>query len=206
MKEITLTFDLAQAYLEMARAHLKVPVVSASKVNTEDVRMTNNTYIALIAHGYIFSYMALTAFVSGTLWKAWEQPASSLRVKYPNAESFEHLLNSNLRRLKDSITELCLHLNLQPLAEADPPLWIELLQVLKKTRDFMVHPTPNPSEFHKVVSEAMERHSWGKPIEITERVMRYFFSRQPENVPSWLSKNEDFCFEAIRALRVAPRF
>jgi hypothetical protein len=58
--------------------------------------MTNNTVLALTAHGYVFSFMALNAFVTGCLWKVWRLPDSPLKSKFPIAKSFKHLLKTDL--------------------------------------------------------------------------------------------------------------
>jgi hypothetical protein len=98
-------FDLAHAYLEMARAHHGTPVIADSGTDSADKRITNNTVLALDAHGYIFSFMALNAFVSGALWRVWEVPNSPLKLKYPQANSFKHLLKTHLRELKMCISD-----------------------------------------------------------------------------------------------------
>jgi hypothetical protein len=81
-------------------------VVAASGVNPEEMSMTNNTALALVAPGYVFSFMALNAFVSGCLWKIWELSDSPLKAKFSGASNFKHLLNSDLKELKKCILEL----------------------------------------------------------------------------------------------------
>jgi len=199
------SFNLAQAYLEMARAHHRVPVVGRKGVDREKMSMTNNTVLAFVAHGYVFSFMAMTAFVTVCLWKVWEHPNSPLKSKYPKAKSFKHLLKTDLKELKDCIKEACKHYGLKPLHTAEPKLWYDLLQVLKTTRDFMTHPTPDATEFDKIVGDALKKHTWAKPSQIAEQVLRYFYTNQTQKPPEWLKKNQEFCFKAICALSVQPR-
>lgn len=205
METTSISYDLAQAYLEMARAHHGAPVVAASGINPEEMRMTNNTALALVAHGYVFSFMALNAFVSGCLWKIWELPDSPLKAKFPGVSDFKHLLSSDLKELKKCISELCEQYKLEPLYEADSKSWNDLLQVVKTTRDFMTHPTPDASDFDKIVGDAMEKYTWTRPAQIVEQVMRYFYTNQTHKMPKWLDKNQEFCFKAICALSVQSR-
>src|ERR1035437_7245270 len=79
----------ARAYLELARALHHVPVLLPAGTASSGVTMTNNTMLALLAHGYVFSFMAITDFVSGHLWKIWELPNSLLKSKYPKANRSE---------------------------------------------------------------------------------------------------------------------
>ena len=164
--------------------------------------MTNNTMLALLAQGYVFSYMAITDFVSGNLWKIWERPSSPLKSKYPKANDFTHLLKRELRETKDCITELCIQLKIKPLHEANPKLWTDLIQTLKETRDFLTHPRPDAVEFDTIVGDAVEKHAWAVPAHIAEQVIRYFHVAQKRRPPGWLSANKEFRIEAIRALSV----
>lgn len=203
-KNVVHSFDLAHAYLEMARAHLGVPVRAPQGTSPEDRRMTNTTLFALVAHGYIFSFMAINAFVSICLWDIWDRPNSPLQAKYPKAKGFKHLLKTDLRELKDSINELCAHYNLEPLHKSNPEVWNGLLQIVKATRDFMTHPTPDAVEFNKIVGDAVQKHTWGKPAHIVEQTMIHFFDKQGLASPEWIKKNTDFQIEAIRALATQP--
>ena len=205
VKTVTHSFDLAQAYLEMARAHHRVVVRAPQGVSPKGLRMTNNTVLALTAHGYVFSFMAMTAFLTACLWKVWKLPTSPLTSRFPNAKSFKHLLKSDLKEMKDCITELCTYYNLQPLHVAEPKLWNDLQQVVKTTRDFMTHPTPDAVEFNKIIGDAMKKHTWARPAQIAEQVMRYFYTGQTQKPPEWLKENKEFRFETIRALSVQSR-
>lgn len=205
MKSVNHSFDFVQAYLEMARAHHRVVIRAPKGVSPEGLRMTNNTVLALTAHGYVFSFMALNAFVTVCLWKVWQLPNSPLRSKFPNAKNFKHLLKSDLKHLKDGITEACKHYDLPPLHTAEPEVWTDLLQILTTTRHFMAHPTPDHTEFNKVVGDAMEKHPWARPAQIAEKVIRYFYTGGTLKPPEWLEENKEFCFETIRALSAEPQ-
>jgi hypothetical protein len=205
MKTITLEFDLAQAYLEMARAHHDADVVGPSGVEVDEVTMTNNTAIALVAHGYIFSFMALNAFASGCLWQVWQMPNSPLKAKYPDARDFKHLLKTRLKELKVCISELYPLLGVEPLDKADPKLWNKMLQVLKITRDFLTHPTPDVSDFNRIIGDAMGKHSWSFPTRIVEQVIGHLLKNQKKAAPNWLNENQEFRFGPILALKVQPK-
>jgi hypothetical protein len=205
MKSVNHSFDFVQAYLEMARAHHHVVVRAPKGVSPKGLRMTNNTVLALTAHGYVFSFMAVNAFVTVLLWKVWELPNSPLKSNYPKAKSFKHLLKTDLKELKDGLSEACLHYGVKPMHLADPQLWNEFLKIVKWTRDFMTHPTPDPIEFSKIIGDALEKHTWERPARIAERVIQYFYAAESQTPPEWLKQNKEFCFETIRALSAQSR-
>jgi hypothetical protein len=149
--------------------------------------------------------MAVTAFVSGCLWNIWQRSNSPLKSRHPKAKDFEHLLKTDLRELKDCITELCVHLNLQPLHIAQPKVWNNLLQVVKETRDFMTHPRPEQVEFNKIIGDAFGKRSWAFPSKVAEETIGYFYDARKYTRPPWLKENREFQVPIILALSAAKR-
>ena len=204
-KPMKLGFNVAQSYLEMARAIFADGIIEirrSTESHASDADLTCNTGFALSAHTYIFSYMAINAFVIGHLGRIWEKPTSPLKAKYPDAKNVAELLKGKLWKLNDCVTELCWQLKLTPLQTANPQLWADLLEVVKVRRDFLIHPKPDPVEFNRIVGGVFGKDSWEFPSKVAEEVIGYFYAAQKREEPAWLRKNTEFRFEAIRVLSV----
>ncbi len=198
-----LSFNPPQSYLEMARAIFvngKIHIHHRSDHPDSQADMTCNTTFALLAHTYVFSYMAINAFVTEKLASTWQEPNSPLRAKYTEAKHFTDLLRGKLSKLNDGITELCCQLQLTPLHTADPKLWKSLLEVLKLRRDFLIHPKPDAVEFNRVIGDATSKDSWEFPSRVAEEVIGYFYVARKCPKPDWLKENTEFRFEGVRAL------
>jgi hypothetical protein len=127
------------------------------------------------------------------------------QIKISPSEQLQALIEDPFERTQDVHLGLSVHLKLSPLHQSDPKLWNELLQILKTTRDFMTHPTPDACDFNQIVGDAIEKHAWGYPAKITTKVIQYFYSGQQKNTPAWLEKNQEFRFDTIRALALQPK-
>ena len=200
-----LSYNPPQSYLEMARAIFvdgQIRIHHSREGDASQADMTCNMVFALLAHTYIFSYMAINAFVTERLARIWQEPNSLLKAKYTDAKEFADLLNvrGKLSQLNNCINELCCQLQLTPLHTDDPKLWKNLLEVVKLRRDFLTHPKPDPEKFDKIIGDAINKDSWEFPSRVAEDVIGYFYASQKDREPDWLRKNREFRFEGIRAL------
>ena len=199
--EDTIQFRIEQSYLEQARSCLQTEVVQIKGTTTTDPAMSPNLMYALVAQTYIFSYLALLSFISiqvGILWKAQDAP---LQKRFPKAKDLQHLLNSDLKEVKDAIKIICEESKIEKLHEADPILWNELINVLKPVRDFLSHPYANSEEFNKIMDEAMTKHSWNFPSKVAEKVISYFYEKTSRPTPDWVKQNQDF---AVQTIKIKP--
>jgi hypothetical protein len=203
-EKLKLSFNLAQAYLEMARAFHNVRVCAPKGIFPKGVRSRNNTVFAVAAHGYVFSFMAVTAFVNGRLGESWEHPNSALRKKHPKCRNVIELLK-HLWTLENCINELCLQYKIKCLRDENPKLWKDFHEVVKRTRDFMTHPKPEQVEFNKITGDAFGKRSWAFPSKVAEEVIGYFYDAQGYTKPPWLKENQEFQIPIILALSVAKR-
>src|SRR3990172_5642559 len=108
-------------------------------------------------------------------------------------------MRNKLKDLKSAINELCCQLKIQPVHAKEPNLWRQLNEVLKKTRDFFVH--PNPDEFNAFMKIAGEQNAWAFPSNVASGIIRYFYEQTGANIPDWLQKNVDFKVTKLETFR-----
>ena len=95
--------------------------------------------------------MAVQTFAAEQLWTIWKADDQPLQRKYLNATNFEHLLNSNLKEIKEQLKAMADILGIPPIHVNDPILWDNLLQVVKVTRDFLSHPSLEPDKVNSIM-------------------------------------------------------
>lgn len=188
-------YKVEQTYLEMSRAFLGADIHCAKGTTSPN----NNTILALVSSSYTFAIMAIDAFVSAQLHDKWSFPDSELHTKYSDACTFEDLMRKKLKDRKAAIKELCCQLKIQPIHIKQPNLWRQLNEVLKKTRDFFVH--PNRDEFNDFMKVAGEQNSWAFPSNVASAVIRYFYEQTGTIIPDWLQKNVDFKVTKLETFR-----
>lgn len=139
---------------------------------------------SLMSCTYVFSFMALQSFCASHLYKFWIKDNSDLREQYPEITNFEGLMAGPLKEVKKALQELCSQLRIEPLHKAKPQAWRELNELLKRYRDYFVH--PNPESFHEHV-EATGNIEWAFPSRVAAEIMSYFFEATRQPVPDWLT-------------------
>lgn len=172
---------VASSYLDMARAVVKLPLSGSGEQSKFD-----DAVFGIVGCNCIFSYMAMTAFCSRKLHDLWEMEDSKLRTKYKNIASFEQLMKGPLIKLKCALNELSDQFQISRIHDAKPELWRKLNELLKKRRDYFVHPDPDPEKFHKHV-ESIINQRWGFSSQVATEIIRYFFEGTNEDVPGWLT-------------------
>ncbi len=187
-----------RAYLELARSSLGSAILTPNNGVTPP-----NIYLAILAQTYVFSCMAMSAFVNNYLGDVWERDDKPLQTEYPKAKDLSDLLKkSDLRELPKAINALCKHLHIQPIHESKPELWKDFEHALRRTRNFLVHPCPDDELVNEILGGAMAKYAWVFPSKVAEQVIAYFFDAQLFEVPTWIRENQEFTIKEIQALSV----
>lgn len=125
----SLQIHMTQAYLEMARYWSMV-------ADAQDRQETINALYAIFAHTYIFSYLAVQAFVAYRLHEFWKSPTATLKDRYPAHTTFDLLMKrqDGLGELKKAIKELCTQYGIPGIHEADSQLWTDFTNFVREAR------------------------------------------------------------------------
>ena len=134
---------------------------------------------------YIYSYMALTAFASSYLAIFWHKKDSKLQEKYPKCKDIDSLMRNKLGDLREALKELAIQLDVPQLHEKKPEAWRKLNELIKKHRNYFVHPTPG--RFSEHVSEAGSQQ-WDLASKTATEIIEYYFTESGHEVPAWLSR------------------
>ncbi|TYK64162.1 hypothetical protein [Colwellia echini] len=182
--------NVAKSYLDMARTVIDTQIGAKEKIPRDDA------IFGLLSCTYIYSHLSLVSFCTAQLYILWNEDNSKLKSNYPNIESFEALMAIQLKGLKPALNELVKQKNITPLHKAQPKLWQNLNEFLKKYRDFFVH--PNPDDFDKFVGETGNAE-WQFATNTASGILEYFYSECTGNVPKWVKIGSIKChgFELI---------
>ena len=90
----TENYHVAKSYLDMARA------VIDTELHRPRLGSTNDAEFGLVSCTYIYSYMAITAFVSGHLYTCWNRKDSDLKKNFPNTIILQISCSRNFERLR----------------------------------------------------------------------------------------------------------
>lgn len=188
----------------MSRAILRIPFLNSegNSFNPEkhNKKISFSPFFALTVQTYIFSYMAINSFVTYRLHEFWEMENSPLKLKYPKANSFQHLLNTDLRELKECIKELCNQLCIPQIFESNPALWDDLLSNLKLARHFFTHPIPDQEKLDEIINISMINSTWSFASDVAEKIMKYFYEKCNQPAPDYLTENKEFVFSGVKFL------
>lgn len=196
MANVAMQYQLSKAYLQWARAVVGTKIRCAAK---DDFRYPPNLMLAVVSHVYLYSHMAIVAFVNGQLGMLWSQQNAYLRGKYKHQTDIAELFHRDLGELKVCLRELCQALGIEDISTAEPRIWNDLNQVVKQSRDFLVHPKKDPALFQNVMN-GITRKNFGFPIQVAEKTIAYFYSRtRPKVIPKWLSENDEYSIPEIAA-------
>ena len=183
MAPSSMRYQLSKAYLQWARA-----IVGAKIRCTEQdgLRYPPNLMLAVMSHVYIYSHMAIVAFANGQVGVLWGQKNPYLRKKFQHHADIAGLLRQDLGELKVCLRELCQAMSIEDISVAEPRVWNDLNQVLKQSRDFLVHPTKDPALFQSAMDRMIKKH-FAFPIQVAEKTITYFYAKTHSKVPKWLS-------------------
>ena len=195
-----------RAYLEMARASLNVAIEKPKTQENEPepdgsmVLPTPNTYLAIAAKCYVFSYMAVTAWANRQIGSLWHRDDSSIRDQYSDVDSLEELLRKDLGETKDVIKAVNKAHGIAPLSQEEPRTWNDLCQVLREVRHFFIHPVPDPELFDKIMTEALNERTWDFPTTVAEDTIAYTYKQAGLEIPEWVTQNQEFTIPSYYAL------
>ena len=179
-KRITQQYHIAKSYLDMARA------VIDTELHEQKSGSKNDAFFGLMSCTYVYSYVAIVAFVSGQLHRRWKQEDSQLRKKHhPKYGTFNDLMRYEFGEIKDGLKELCCELNIPPHHKGAPQVWNALNDFLKKYRDWFIHPTPEG--FNESFDEVGNKQ-WMFASNTAVEVIGYYFDEVNCPRPDWLKK------------------
>ena len=179
MKTHTENYHVAKSYLDMARA------VIDTQLHIPRLCSKNDAEFGLVSCTYVYSHMAITAFVSGQLYYLWNSKGSALSGKYPQYNSFAEFMGKEFRETKKALKQLCDELKIKKHHETSPETWQELNQFLKNYRDYFVHPTPQ--DFSSIM-EKIVRKPWNFASDTAVAVIGHYFDERQKERPNWLKK------------------
>lgn len=210
---IKFKYDLAQCYLEMARAaydaemHTRRRNIDTFSQTELNIRAQASFLTATLT--IIYSYLAIEAFVNNGLYSIWKESRRTGGKKYPDfykfyghIAEFKRLKDKGLKDLERRIKVLCTNYQIPPISTDNSQLWEEFKVLLKEARHFIIHPFPDPSKFQKIMKTVQEEQKYRKWAEIAEKVIRYFFEKLNRPVHPWLEHNQFF---AIKEFIVTTR-
>ena len=178
---------VTKAYLDMARCFHGTEICSDADKVSENAMFDEE--FARVSCIYIYSHMAIMAFVGEQLYDVWKKPDNMLRRKYPKSDNFKDLMEFDLRDPKCALKELaCIH-GISPIHKAQPEIWRELNQFLRKYRNYFVH--PDPQSFPEILTNISGQKLNLGPRVATEIIM-YFYTATETPFPAWLSKRGVF--------------
>ena len=179
METHTEQYNVAKSYLDMARA------VIDTQLHRPRHGSTNDAVFGLASCTYTYSYMAITAFVSGQLYTCWSRKDSDLGKKYPQYHNFTDFMFKEFREIKEALKQLCDELKIKKHHETSPETWQKLNEFLKNYRDYFVHPTPEDfgSIMEKIVSTP-----WNFASNTAVAVVGHYYDELKKERPEWLKK------------------
>jgi hypothetical protein len=100
--------------------------------------------------------------------------------------------------MKEKLKVLCKEFNFPQIHTTDPKLWQVFLELLEKTRDFLVHPNPEEDIFHKYCKQLIRTDKPFKTYpEVAAGIIKHFYDSSKTQSPSYLKKNELFFISEI---------
>ncbi len=177
---------VTKSYLDMARCFDGAQVCRDSNEVSENSVFTQE--FAMVSCVYIYSYLAITAFVSEQLYEIWRKPSNKLREKYSSFEDFKDLMWSKFRDMNRALKELAQSNCITPIHEAKPKLWHELNTFMREYRNYFAH--PDPESFRKFVTE-ISGHDLNLGPRVATEIIRYFYTATETPVPGWAFRARD---------------
>ena len=146
---------------------------------------TNDAVFGLVSCTYTYSYMSITAFVSGQLYDLWNSKSSALKGKYSKYNSFAEFMVKEFREITEALKQLCDELKIKKHHETSPETWQALNVFLKNYRNYFVHPTPEDFSF---IMEKIVTKPWNFASNTAVAVIGHYFDQLEKETPEWLKK------------------
>ena len=220
MEQKIFFIPITQCYLEMARSIIYSNVRHNNEVKNEKIDRDSSFTFAFASLTTIYSYLAVESFTNYHLFKLLKaakynhqqieeinrlHPELNAKAlyedfyqKYGEAENFVDLKNTEISKMKEKLKVLCEEFKFPQIYEKEPKLWQEFLELLEKTRDFLVHPNPEEDIFHKYCKQLINTE---KPFitypDVAAGIIKHFYNSSKTQPPSFLEKNELFFISEI---------
>lgn len=196
------TFSLTHCYLEMARA-------AAGPLSfhhpTGDLHQVVETYgqnpiasaiLAVVSVVVVYSYLAIESFVNYQLYRVWElrhestQESQRLLQLLGDLPSFDrYRTHPRVRDLGERIKSLCEIKGYRKPHEVVPGEWQQFKELTETSRHFLVHPTPEPADFQKVMKKLLQQFPTGRYPDLAAALIGFFYDQGRTERPEWLSRN-----------------
>ena len=220
MEQKVFYIPTTQCYLEMARSIIYSNVRHNNEVKDEKIDRDSSFTFAFASLTTIYSYLAIESFTNYNLYELWKSsrynheqieeinklhPELNAKAlyddfyqEYGKLDNFVNLKNTQVGKMKEKLKVLCKEFKFPQIYESEPKLWQELLELLEKARDFLVHPNPEEDIFQIYCKQLVNTE---KPFntfpEVAAGIIKYFYKYGKGNPPSFLEKNELFFISEI---------
>lgn len=207
------TFSLTHCYLEMARAAAG-PLSFHHPIG--DLRQLVETYghnpiasaiLAVVSVVIVYSYLAIESFMNYQLYRVWETRAEAtveserfLRLLGDSAPFERYRNHSRVRDLGERIKVLCEIKGYRKPHEAIPRQWQQFKELAEASRHFLVHPTPDPVHFQRVMKRVLHELPTGRYPDLAVAMIGFFYDESRTEKPEWLSRNTLIRFRGIDVL------
>ena len=171
----------------MARCFHGAEVCRGSEVVSENSVFDEE--FARVSCVYIYSYSAITAFVSEQLYAIWKKPGNRLREEFSSFGNFNDLMRSEFRDIKRALKKLARLNDITPFHEANPKVWQELNKFLREYRNYFAH--PDPESFSDFIN-GIGCHQLNLGPRVATEIIKYFYTATGTPVPGWLSERGIF--------------
>ncbi len=109
-------------------------------------------------------------------------------------------MNSDLKEIKEQIKVAAEIHGIPQIRIQDAVLWEEFLQVVKVTRDFLVHPSPEPEKMNNIIGHVFTKRDWKFPSEVASKILLHFMKNTGSPVPPWVMHNELISIPSVTVL------
>jgi len=220
MEQKIFYIPITQCYLEMARSLIYANIRHNNEVKDEKIDRDSSFTFSFATLTTIYSYLAVESFTNYHLYELWKSsrynhqqieelnrlhPELNAKAlyeefyqEYGKVEDFVNLKNTQVGKMKEKIKVLCKEFKIPQIFEKEPKLWQEFLELLEKTRDFLVHPNPEEDLIQKYCKQLVNTE---KPFitfpEVAAGIIKHFYNSSKAQPPSFLEKNELFFISEI---------
>lgn len=210
--EVKLQITLSHVYLEMARAVFSLDRPSGK---SDGPAQDYPTTFGLLSVTILYSYLAVESFVNYQFCTIYQHAVKAhqaceklggLHAKdeiVPTYDDFYRQygntpLESIRLELKEKIKAVCSAYGISQIYDVDSHLWQDFCDILKESRDFLVHTIPDPKIFQHHMQQLVEKTTTGKYVEIAIGIILYFYEQLGKKPPKWLNQNELIQLLAVR--------
>ena len=219
MEQKIFYIPITQCYLEMARSIIYANVRHNNEQKDEKIDRDSSFTFAFASLTTIYSYLAVESFTNYHLYELLKSakynhqqieeinklhPELNAKAlyedfyqKYGDKDNFADLKNTEIGKMKGKLKVLCNEFKFPQIYDSEPKLWQELLELLEKTRDFLIHPNPDEDIFQKYCKLLSTEKPFQTFPEVAASIIKYFYNSAKVQPPSYLEKNELFFISEV---------